>query len=293
MMINKAYEIYLTLEKHLQKRSVEEYIRDVNEYVTFLNENNLVISDFNITDLELYISRCKSRGLSSYALARKISSLRSFCRFLQLKEYRNDNPSTFLEQPKKGTIYPTVFSEEEVDSILELIDLSKPIGIRDRALFELIYSCGLRISEVASLTMESLFLNEGIIKIRGKGDKDRYVPIGDAAIYWLDVYLKDSRPKLMKSSCLSTFCFLNNRGQVLSRKGIWKNFKALLQKANLEGKVHTLRHSFATHLLKGGADLRSVQELLGHADISTTQVYTHYNTNELEDQYRKYHPYEN
>jgi len=289
--ILKAYEVYLRLERRLQSRSVEEYLREVQAFLEYLSGEKMPLDSFGLSELEGYLGKGKANRLSSSALARRVSGLRSFGRFLKVKKLREDNPAALLERPKGEKHLPDVFTEEEVDRILELIDLNKPHGLRDRALFELIYSCGLRISEVAGLKVGALFLQEGLIKIRGKGDKDRMVPMGDAAIYWMDQYLKGGRPQLLKGNELCQEVFLNNRGQGLSRKGIWKNFKTLLSKAGVNGKVHTLRHSFATHLLQGGADLRSVQELLGHADISTTQIYTHLNVDALQEGFEKFHPH--
>ena len=181
-----------------------------------------------------------------------------------------------------------MFSSEEVDTLLDAIDMSTPLGIRDRALFELIYSCGLRVSEAVNMTLDQMFIKQGLIKIKGKGSKERIVPIGDQAIYWLNQYTNNARPALLKKRV--SFVFLNRWGKRLSRKGMWKRFKAIVEQAGLKGKIHTLRHSFATHLLKGGADLRAVQELLGHADIGTTQVYTHLDKEDLKKYHEMYHP---
>jgi integrase/recombinase XerD len=177
-----------------------------------------------------------------------------------------------------------------VDKLLDTIDTRTPVGVRDRALFEVIYSCGLRISEAVDLTMERLYLREGLIRVIGKGGKDRLVPAGDAAVRWLNSYIADARPKLTKAGKTDSAVFLNHLGTRLSRKGMWKRFRDLCAQAGIEAKVHTLRHSYATHLLNGGADLRAVQELLGHSDISTTQIYTHIDRDDLRTYHAEFHP---
>jgi integrase/recombinase XerD len=192
--------------------------------------------------------------------------------------------------PKAESAIPSVFSLDEVELFLSSIDIGDPLGLRDRALFELIYSCGLRVSEAIALDLGSVYSKESLVRVTGKGNKERLVPIGETAIFWLKKYLSDSRPSLVADIKKGMWVFLSRRGKCLGRKGVWKRFKEICMKAGIEGKVHTLRHSFATHLLSGGADLRSVQELLGHADISTTQVYTHVDEPVLHKAHKKYHP---
>jgi integrase/recombinase XerD len=216
--------------------------------------------------------------------------LRSFFQFLVLEGVRSDNPALSVDMPKTEQRAPGVLTVEEVEALLNHIDVDTPFGLRDRALFELIYSCGLRISEAVELTLERLHLDEGIIRVRGKGDKERFVPVGGEATRWLESYLEHGRPALTRPGRRNTFLFLNHRGDGLSRKGMWKRFHELCRRAGIEAKVHTLRHSYATHLLEGGADLRAVQELLGHSDISTTQIYTHIEKSRLKSYHREYHP---
>ncbi|NNM68293.1 MAG: tyrosine-type recombinase/integrase, partial [Spirochaetales bacterium] len=215
----------------------------------------------------------KKSGVSVRSGARVLSVLRGFFDFLVFTGRRSDSPMDFVQAPKLVLQAPEVFSLKEVEALLAAIPQDSPEGLRDRALFELIYSAGLRVSEAAGLKMGKLFLKEGLVCVLGKGDKERFVPLGSQAAHWLSVWLKEGRPQLAKPLS-GDAVFLNFRGGELSRKGMWKNFKAYAVRAGLEGKVHTLRHSFATHLLAGGADLRSVQELLGHASIGTTQIYT-------------------
>lgn len=191
-----------------------------------------------------------------------------------MERIRIDNPADTLESPMREKNLPRVLSPEQVDTFLDSIRIDTPYGLRDRALFELIYSCGLRISEAVSLSLQALHFKEKVILVHGKGDKERLVPFGAEAEKWLSLYLQTARGELLGNR-VSPALFINNRGTRLSRKGIWKRFQDIEVLSNIEAKVHTLRHSFATHLLAGGADLRSVQELLGHADVSTTQIYTH------------------
>jgi integrase/recombinase XerD len=192
--------------------------------------------------------------------------------------------------PRISQSLPEVMSLEEVEAFLAAIPQDTLLGLRDRTLFELIYSCGLRVSEAVELEMTHLYPEEGMIQVFGKGDKERWVPLGPVAEHWLTLYLDDVRPRLLKPGFMTNKVFLNNRGRGLSRKGMWKNFKTFAEAAGVSAKIHTLRHSFATHLLQGGADLRSVQEMLGHSDISTTQIYTHLNRDDLEAAHRDYHP---
>ena len=202
---------------------------------------------------------------------------------------RADNPASLVPSPKLGARLPAVHTRETVENILDQIDLSKPIGIRDRALFELVYSSGLRVSEAATLDLDDVFFDEAVLRVRGKGNKERLVPFGGEAEKRLKVYLKDARPQLAKDKGTQAF-FIGRNGRRLSRKGIWKNYKAAAGMTGASSKLHTLRHSFATELLQGGADLRSVQELLGHAVLATTQVYTHVDVSHLKKAHQMFLP---
>ncbi len=207
-------------------------------------------------------------------LARDIPALDAFFRFLTVAGVRKDNPVVLLERPARGRHLPRVISVEDVSKLLSAIDTSKPDGVRDYALFELIYSCGLRISEAVSLSLNDVRLEEKVVIVLGKGGKERMVPFGNVSLSWLKRYLSEVRP-LLCSALSGSFFFLGKKGKPLTRKAAWDRFHALALKTGVSAKIHTLRHSFATHLLAGGADLRSVQELLGHSDIATTQIYTH------------------
>lgn len=222
-------------------------------------------------------------------MARVVSSVHAFFKFLRLEGLREDDPSELIETPKQERSLPSVLPPGEVDRFLSSLDGEDPRSLRDRALFELIYSCGLRISEAASLSFDQLYLEERVIRVVGKRKKERIVPFGAEAASRLALYLEKGRPALVKG-LRSDKVFLSQGGKGISRKGIWKRFDMARQVAGVDAKVHTFRHSFATHLLAGGADLRTVQELLGHSDISTTQIYTHIEPEALGDYHDEYFP---
>lgn len=230
--------------------------------------------------IQFVIMRANS-GLEGTTLARDLSALRSFFNFLTTQGFRKDNPTDGIESPRRGKKLPRVFDQTQVDLFLASIDIERPGGLRDRCLFELIYSCGLRVSEAVSLSLKNINITEQSLIVTGKGNKQRMIPFGSEAKKWLLLYLENERPLMIKTG-KPTAVFLNNRGRRLSRKGMWKRFQEIESISGVFGKIHTLRHSFATHLLDGGADLRSVQELLGHADIATTQIYTHVESDTLQ-----------
>lgn len=276
----------------VRKRSpltVEAYQREVQELEDFLATQGKDPVSAGSEDLLAFLVWRHEKGLSHTTMARLVSSLHSLYKFMQLEELRSDDPSLLIRTPKQERSLPEVLQPEEVDKFLENIDLSTPNGVRDRALFELIYSCGLRISEAASLTFDQLFLKERLLRVIGKRQKERIVPFGDDAHYWLKRYLEEARPALAKNR-RSDKVFLNQEGSGISRKGIWKRFSGIRSSSGISAKVHTFRHSFATHLLAGGADLRTVQELLGHSDISTTQIYTHIEEESLQAYHKEYFP---
>jgi integrase/recombinase XerD len=287
----REYEGYLRAELRVSEATASTYAAEARRFGRWLDIENRDAADVTGSDLEAYIgSRQPESPLSARTVSRIFSTLRSFFDFLRTAGYRRDDPAREVDRPKIRAALPEVLNIDEVERFLSAIDLDTPYGLRDRTLFELIYSCGLRVSEASSLTIATIHLSEGIIRVRGKGDKERLVPLGEEAEYWLRLYLREGRSLLAKGPGRTDRLFLNNRGEGLSRKGMWKRFKEIASRAGVEGKIHTLRHSFATHLLQGGADLRSVQELLGHADISTTQIYTHLDHDDLAKGHRTYHP---
>ena len=274
-----SYETYLRYQRGLSARTVEEYVREATFFDALRRQRGWAWESLGQVEIIEYLQERRDGGAGPRTSARILSVLRNCFEFLVFHRERLDNPMDQVESPKLSPKTPEVFSLAEVEALLAAIPLEKPEGLRDRTLFELIYSAGLRVSEAVSLAVDRLFLAEGLVCVVGKGDKERLIPLGGQALMWLRRYLEEGRPRLVKGS--KTAVFLNFRGDELSRKGIWKNFKQYAVLAGLEGKVHTLRHSFATHLLAGGADLRSVQELLGHVSINTTQIYTHVDQGEL------------
>jgi integrase/recombinase XerD len=281
---------YLRFELQLAVRTVETYRREAAHFLHFAAERDIEPGAMEESDIQTYLVMRRDEGVDERTVSRVISSLRQFFMFLMKEGLADRNPAADLEMPRIPQRLPGVLSVEEVEIILEQIDSTTELGLRDRCLFELIYSCGLRISEAVALTTERVHLDESLVRISGKGDKERMVPLGDEALYWMDRYLGEGRPRLYNPKRSGNFVFLNHFGGNLSRKGMWKRFKEISEKAGVKAKVHTLRHSFATHLLEGGADLRSVQALLGHADISTTQIYTHVDRDELQRYHDQYHP---
>lgn len=265
------------------------YRTAASEFLDRLEHQHLNIAEVSVRDLSDYIAWRKASGCTALTLAKDLSALRAFGAFLVRENVWAENETLLLDRPKASRRLPRVLDIEQVESILSSIDTEKPLGVRDRALFELIYSCGLRISEACSLQVGNLHLKEQLILVRGKGDKERIVPFGNAAKFWLAEYLGKVRPGLVGKKIVPAV-FVNYKGEPISRKGVWKRFKELENYTGLDCKVHTLRHSFATHLLSGGADLRSVQALLGHADLATTQIYTHVSSNDLEDYHKDYFP---
>ena len=282
---------YLNVELRLSTQTVETYMRECGAAELDARAHGLSLEESSTAQLIDFLIRRQTSDepVDQRTIAKGLSALRSFFQFCVLEGVRPDNPAAAIATPRGEHRLPGVLSVEQVDTLLDSIDLSSPGGLRDRALFEIIYSAGLRISEAVGLDQNHLYLNEALIRVRGKGDKERLVPLGEEAVSWLKRYLDEGRPKLARSIA-ERAVFLNRRGTRLSRKGMWKRFHELTQAVGIDAKVHTLRHSFATHLLEGGADLRSVQELLGHADIGTTQIYTHIDTEDLRNYHERFHP---
>lgn len=297
-MINQEpfedYLVFLKIEKGLSINTVNSYKRDINQYIDYLNKNK--IESFQVIDRYLileYFSSQKELKKADNTIIRMFSSVRKFHQYLKQEGYTQDDPMQYVKTPKKADSLPKIVSMQQIDQLLQTPDTSKPLGIRDRAILEVMYATGLRITELIELTTNDIHLSMKLIQIVGKGNKERLIPIGEEGCKWLDYYMAQSREQLLKKSNQNTaVVFLNSRGMPLSRQGVWKNIKKLAQKAGLKKNItpHTLRHSFATHLLENGADLRIVQELLGHANVSTTQIYTHITKHRLKDVYTAYHP---
>lgn len=277
----------IILVNRMSEMTAQTYRISAQEFLEWLVEQRIKLRDVTTQNLVYYLMKRKTDGNAELTLAKDISALRAFGEYLVRKNYWTENCALLLDRPKAGRHLPKVLSIEQTDELLSSIDTSKPLGVRDDALFELIYSCGLRISEACSLKVSNVHFKERLILVHGKGDKERLVPFGDMAAQKLQKYMEEVRPELVKGRNISEV-FVNYKGEPISRKGVWKRFQEMEALSGVKAKVHTLRHSFATHLLAGGADLRSVQELLGHSDLSTTTIYTHVTDTQLEEAHKKY-----
>ena len=277
----------IILVNRMSEMTAQTYRISAQEFLDWLVEKKIKLRDVTVQNLVYFLMRRKTEGNAELTLAKDISALRAFGEYLVRKNYWHENLALLLDRPKAGRHLPKVLSVEQTEELLSSIDTSKPLGIRDDALFELIYSCGLRISEACGLLVSNVHFEEHLILVHGKGDKERLVPFGEIAAKKLQKYMEEVRPQLVKGRNISEV-FVNYKGEPISRKGVWKRFQQMEALSGVKAKVHTLRHSFATHLLAGGADLRSVQELLGHSDLSTTTIYTHVTDTQLEDAHKKY-----
>jgi len=290
----KGYENYLKLEKSLSQNSVAAYINDINKLIDFLDKNYKKVAPdkVKLPHLKSFVEWLNERGVSPRTQARTISGIKSFYKYLLIEGKINSDPTALLESPKIGRKLPDILSMEEIDALIDAIDLEKPEGQRNKAMLETLYSCGLRVSELVNLKITNLFFEQGFIKIEGKADKERLVPVSGRAIEEINKYLNGYRQTLKISKESENILFLNRRGKKLSRVMIFTIIKNLAEKINLDKKIspHTFRHSFATHLINGGADLRAVQEMLGHESILTTEIYTHLDRDYLKSTIHQYHP---
>lgn len=286
------YLHYLKVERGLSENTINSYGIDLKLFLEYLRENE--IPSFKQVNKEVivnYMQAEKNNNKANSSILRSVSSLRKFFQYLAQEKIIEKDPMLLIDTPKKKQHLPQVLTKEEVEKLLYSPNTGQVLGLRDRAMLELMYATGLRISEIINLKLEDLHLTMGTLQTLGKGHKERIVPVGDEAIKWVNRYLEEARPKLLKQK-RSNYLFLNFHGNNLTRQGVWKNLKAEVRKAGIQKNItpHTLRHSFATHILENGADLRIVQELLGHADISTTQIYTHLSNKQLADIYNRAHP---
>ncbi|MCG6190158.1 site-specific tyrosine recombinase XerD [Maribellus maritimus] len=290
----KGYENYLRLEKSLSQNSVAAYINDINKLVEFLEKNfkKIAPDKVKLSHLKSFVEWLNERGVSPRTQARTISGIKSFYKYLLIEGKINSDPTALLESPKIGRKLPDILTMEEIDSLIEAVDLEKAEGQRNKAMLETLYSCGLRVSELVNLKLTNLFFDQGFVKIEGKADKERLVPVSNRAIEEINKYLKGYRKTLKISKESENVLFLNRRGRKLSRVMIFTIIKNLADKIGLEKKIspHTFRHSFATHLINGGADLRAVQEMLGHESILTTEIYTHLDRDYLRTTIHQFHP---
>jgi len=290
----KGYETFLRLERSLSQNSVSAYVNDVHKLISFVEEYypGLTPEAVRLVQLRKFVEWMNDKGVSPRTQARTISGVKSFYKFLLIEEEVENDPTTLLESPKIGRKLPDVLTDDEINRLIDAVDLVKPEGLRNRAILETLYSCGLRVSELVNLRLSNLHFEQEFLKIAGKGEKERLVPISKRAIEDIKKYMVGYRRKLKIDKSSENILFLNRRGRKLSRVMIFTIIKNLAQKIKLEKSIspHTFRHSFASALVKGGADLRAVQEMLGHESILTTEIYTHLDKEFLKETVNKFHP---
>ena len=292
----RGYQNYLQIEKSLSKNTVDGYCRDIKKLNNFFNGNDdkKKIEDVNYQDFQNYLSYLNDLKINARSQSRVISSMRSFFKFLILEKIIKENPTELLENPKTGKKLPEFLTIEEIELLVNQIDRSKKEGERNLAIIEVLYGCGLRVTELIELKISEIYWEEGFVRIIGKGNKERLVPLGKIASKHLKIYLNEIRVHQMVKDLFVDHVFINKNGSKISRVMIFKIVKKLTEKAGIQKNIspHSLRHSFATHLVQGGADLRSVQEMLGHQSITTTEVYTHLDKNYLKQAILDHHPLE-
>ena len=287
------YQLYLKIERGLSQNSLDSYVRDIKKLTLYLEENNIVISPIKIDNdqVQQFIYDA-SKSINPRSQSRLISGLRSFFDYLIFEKYRETNPTDLIESPKIGRKLPDTLSIKEIDQLITSIDLSKPQGERNRTILETLYSCGLRVTELITLQISDLFLDEGFIRVIGKGDKQRFVPINNQTQKYINFYIKDIRSHINVQKGYEDTLFLNRRGKQLTRVMIFTIIKNLTVTSGIKKKIspHTFRHSFATHLLERGADLRAIQQMLGHESITTTEIYMHLDRSHLQKVMEQFHP---
>jgi len=285
---------YLIVERGLSTNTIVSYERDLKSYEKHLKEIQQIDSFNDVTRIHIiqFLKSLKESGKSSKTIARHTASIRNMHQFLLREKQANQDPSVMIESPQLERNLPKILSLQEVEKLLDTPKLNTPFGYRDKAMLELLYATGIRVSEMINLNLTDAHLTMGFIRCYGKGNKERIVPIGKTATEALMNYIENARGKLLNPKQPTEALFVNHHGKRISRQGFWKNLKKIALEANIQNELtpHTLRHSFATHLLENGADLRAVQEMLGHADISTTQIYTHVSKTRLKDVYNQFHP---
>jgi len=290
----KGYKAWLQLERSLSDNSIEAYLRDIDKLTQYLQAaGTLKPPDaVELKDLQQFLQWIAGLGLNAASQARILSGIRSFYKYCFIEQIVRKDPTTLLESPKLKRALPDVLSFDEIESLIGRIDLSKPEGGRNKAILETMYSCGLRVSELVGLRLSCLYLDVGYIRVIGKGDKERLVPIGESATKYIRIYQQEIRPQVPVKSGNEDILFLNRRGSKLTRVMIFLIIRDLARQAGITKNIspHTFRHSFATHLVEGGADLRAVQEMLGHESITTTEIYTHLDREYLRETLHRYHP---
>ena len=287
----EEYKNYLLIDKKYSNNTISSYGLELEKYKEYLKEQKIYLKDVNTSDIKEYLKYLKKKELTEKSIAHSISVIRSFYKFLIIEKYIKNNPALDIELPKLTRTLPKVLSEEEIFKLLD-IDLKDKFSYRNKAMMELMYGTGLRVSELVNLKIMDLDLENCIVRTIGKGSKERIIPLGDYTLYYLNEYIKNYRSSLIKKEN-NDYLFLNNHGKKMTRQGFFKIVKMLAKEKDIKTvfSPHTLRHSFATHLLNGGADLRSIQEMLGHSNISTTQIYTHVSNKKLKENYDSFHPH--
>lgn len=290
----KGYKAYLRLERSLSENSVEAYLRDVSKLTDYLQVSQQLKNpgELSLKDLQTFVKWVGDLGMTATSQSRMISGIRSFYKYCLIEQICTIDPSALLDAPKTRRTLPDTLSFEEIEKMIAQIDLSSSEGERNKAIIETMYSCGLRVSEVVNLKISGLYLDVGFIRVIGKGDKERLIPIGSDAIKHINIYKNTTRTLQEVKPGFEDYLFLNRRGKNLTRVMIFYIIKELASKADIKKTIspHTLRHSFATHLVEGGADLRAVQEMLGHESITTTEIYTHLDRDFLRDTLQRFHP---
>jgi integrase/recombinase XerD len=287
----EAFRAHLAVERNLSPHTVASYLRDLRRAViTFLDRSRRSAGAVRTEEIHAHLAALRDDGLAPRSIARALSSLKTFFRFIVAEERLALDPTEDAEGPRAGRALPKSLHRDRMKALLDAVDLGKASGVRDRAILEILYSSGLRVSEAIAIRLADLSIVEGLVKVRGKGRKERIVPVGRIALEWVGRYLAETRPALLGRRLDRGFLFLNVRGGALTRQAVWLMVKAAARRAGLRLSPHTLRHAFATHLVEAEVDLRSVQELLGHADISTTQIYTAVSDERLKSVHKKYHP---
>ncbi|HDP25359.1 MAG TPA: site-specific tyrosine recombinase XerD [Deltaproteobacteria bacterium] len=281
---------YLTVERSSPETTLKAYESDLRKFAFWLEQESLEIDQVDGSTLLRFSSFCREKGMKFTSISRRLSAIRQFYRFLVEEERIHKDPTRDMVLPRRGTYLPEVLNQEEVERLLAAPDITTSLGIRDKAMLEVLYATGLRVSELVGLKVHNLNVHIGYLMCRGKGDKERLVPMGESAVHWVKEYMVLIRPSLAHARTDALFC--TRRGSAMSRQNFWYAIKRYALSAGIVKTIspHVLRHSFATHLLTGGADLRSVQMMLGHADISTTQIYTHITSKRLKEIHEKYHP---
>ena len=288
----KEFKYYLKVERSLADNSVNAYIRDIRKLANFSSKIKVNELNISVNEIREFIADLNSKNISARSQARIISGVKAFFKYLIIEDYITNDPTMLIENPKIGLKLPEVLSVDEIELIISSIDLSNKQGERNRAILETLYSCGLRVTELINLKISNINFKEGYIKVIGKGDKERLTPIGSNALKYITIYVNEVRIHQKISKNQEDFVFLNNRGSKLSRVMIFTLIKRIVDKVGIKKKVspHTFRHSFATHLIEGGADLRAVQEMLGHESITTTEIYTHLDRDYLRSNIMQFHP---